>query len=742
MAATTNKAATKNQARRKAAPPWDLTALLNAADPKASLPERHLWLIRLLEWLRHAPVVERNDGDTPAGPAREPGTPRPVLRLKHLLGVLDRHPDYQARAAELLRRFWQEVDSAALLADFGFAPRMHLWGELGRRLRARILPLTPETTDLGNLFALLFPKADDADWLLAIDVPTLDRLRVYVAPADSGNGSGSGSGSSKSVMTGTFDPNGPVGAATAGPPDWRLPFLDAIMFLGSAVRAAGFSPALRQRMSPELLIERPFRQLAQVAEQVSEKVRAKAEHRPRPGGDGPGHDDAGLLQDAQYLRALLDTCRRCAASVTRHLEVHGVSVDVVFEVDQLQERTHRIDALLTCVISPAPARDIAALLAGLVRTGDDRRSVRALLSRHYSLLARKVAERSAESGEHYITRDDVAYRQMLGGAAGGGAVLAVTTVVKFGVLGLALSAFWSGFGAGLNYAASFLVIQWLHFTVATKQPAMTAPAMAEKLTDLDDDAAVEGFVDEVAHLIRSQAAGIIGNLAAVTPLVLAIQLATAAAFGTPIVGHGPAGHVLGSLTLLGPTALYAAFTGVLLFASSLIAGWVENWFVWHQLDSAIAWNPRIVARLGAARARRWSVYWRKNISGFASNTSLGMMLGVVPVVAVFFGLPIEVRHVTLSTGQLAAAVGAEGVGLLRQAPFWWCVAGIVVTGVLNVGVSFFLAFKVALRSRGIRLADRSRIYRSIRLRLATRPMSFIWPSKALVSVDGDADGRA
>ena len=31
------------------------------------------------------------------------------------------------------------------------------------------------------------------------------------------------------------------------------------------------------------------------------------------------------------------------------------------------------------------------------------------------------------------------------------------------------------------------------------------------------------------------------------------------------------------------------------------------------------------------------------------------MLGVVPVVALFFGLPIEVRHVTLSTGQLADA---------------------------------------------------------------------------------------
>jgi site-specific recombinase len=665
--------------------PWDLTALLNAADPKASLPERHLWLVRLLEWLRHAPVE---------GEAKT--TPTPVLRLKHLLGVLDRHPEHQVRVAELLRRIWSEVDNAALLADFGFAPRMDLWGELGRRLRARVLPLTPATTDLGELFALLFPHAADADWLLAIDDATLERLRTYVAPE-------------------------------RGSLAWRGPFLDAIVFLSSAVRASGFSPALRQRMSPELLVDRPFRQLARVAEQVSDHARAQNVD-PARDGLATSETEAALVQEVQYLRALLDTCRRCAASVHDHLEAHGVSVDVVFEVDQLRERTNRIDSLLSCVISPEPAREITRLLAELVRTADERRSIRGLMSSHYSLLARKVAERSAETGQHYITRDRAEYRQMLRAAAGGGMVLAATTFIKFAVMALALSAFWGGFWAGVNYAASFVLVQLLHFTVATKQPAMTAPAMAEKLADLSTDTHVEGFVDEVAQLIRSQAAGIFGNLAAVTPLVLAVQFGCQAIFGKPLINHHDAEHVLETITLLGPTAFFAAFTGVLLFASSLIAGWVENWFVWHRLDSAIAWNPRIVARLGTARAQRWGAYWRANISGFASNISLGLMLGIVPVVAAFFGLPIEVRHVTLSTGQLAAAVGTEGFGLMAHSPFWWCVAGIVVTGILNLTVSFFMAFRVALRSRGIRLVDRSRIYRAIRARLWRKPLSFIWPT--------------
>jgi site-specific recombinase len=218
-------------------------------------------------------------------------------------------------------------------------------------------------------------------------------------------------------------------------------------------------------------------------------------------------------------------------------------------------------------------------------------------------------------------------------------------------------------------------------------------------------------------------------LAICGPVVLAVQLLSQNLFGAPLVGESDAHKVLATLTLKGPCALYAAFTGVLLFVSSLIAGWAENWFVFHRLDSAIAWNPRIVARLGAARAQRWSRWWRANISGLAANVSLGLMLGLVPALAEFFALPLSVRHVTLSTGQLAAALGALGPSLLLQDAFWWCVAGIAAIGVLNLGVSFGLAFTVALRSRGLRVNQRARIARSLRQRVLKAPSSFLWPPK-------------
>jgi site-specific recombinase len=362
-----------------------------------------------------------------------------------------------------------------------------------------------------------------------------------------------------------------------------------------------------------------------------------------------------------------------------------------------------------------------------------------LLAQHYSLLARQVTERSAETGEHYITRDRKEYGDMLRRAAGGGAVIAGTTFVKFAIMGLGLSAFWTGAWSGVNYAVSFVIVMLLHWTVATKQPAMTAPALAANLPAVSGATtgpggespreAIEAFVDKVAQLIRSQAAGIFGNLALCGPLVWLVQWLATALRGAPLVGEKDAHYVLHSLTLLGPSALFAAFTGVLLFLSSLVAGWAENWFVYHRLDSAIAWNPRIVERLGAERAHRWAAWWRTHISGLAANVSLGMMLGLAPALLGFIGLPVEVRHVTLSTGQLAAALGAIGPALFQDPAFWWCVAGITVTGVLNLTVSFGLAFTVALRSRGVRLKEREQITTAIRRRLFSHPLSFLWPPK-------------
>lgn len=653
---------------------WDLSALLHSADPAATAIERHLWLVRLFDWLRQPP---------PEG--AHSLTPWPVVRMGLLLDVLETQPEISQRVGGVVHHSLRDLDSNGLLADFGFPPRQGFLSELGDRLRLAWLPGTPQTSDAGELFSLLFNQADDAAWVAALDEATLSRLLRWLEHSH-----------------GT-------------PSAWRDEMVEAVQLLASQIRANGLSKALRSRIEPSQLADRPFHQVVALAEAL------QAAHQD-------GADADALVAHAARLRAVLDRCREAADSARQHLDEWGISVDVVFQMHQMRSRAQRIELLLDAALAPSPAPAFKALWLALLSAAQDRQGIGPLFTRHYALLARKVTERSAETGEHYITRDRAEYRQMLGKAAGGGAVIGLTTLAKFALTALQVSAFWVGFLAGVNYALSFVLVHLLHWTVATKQPAMTAPALAAKLEAVGQhEGAIEGFVDEVTHLIRSQIAGIVGNLALVAPVVLAAQGLAWWAQGAPLVGEKDAHYVLHSLTLLGPTALFAAFTGVLLFASSLIAGWVENWFVFHRLESALAWNPRITDLVGPARAQPWARWWRANISGLAANVSLGMMLGVIPALAAFVGLPLEVRHVTLGMGQLAAAVGALGLAIFQQPEFWWCLAGIGVTGILNLAVSFTLAFRVALASRGLQVQERGRLYAALRQRWRQAPGSFFRP---------------
>lgn len=652
-----------------------ITTPLDSLDPGAPLALRHLWLIDALRWVRG------DESDVQAS----------VSRVRTFLDAVQATPEAQARWRRWWGQFIGTVDLTPLLADHGFAPRTAFLSEFGNRLRKKVLPGTPETTDMAELFDLLLSSRFDVRWLKALDSETLRRLRSeLIAPPE-------------------------VADSVAG--FWQSALMDALIFCVSQISATGFASEIRSRMSSEAQAQRPFHELPADFEALRRAVNAYGARSPE------------AIAAADLLRLQLDACRHAAYTVYSHLEEHGVSVGIVFRLRQLRERIVRVKELLDCLQSEQPERATAALLADLAQVGIDNRSIRALIASSSHLTAAKVAERSAESGEHYITRNGAEYREMLRKAAGGGAIVGVTVWVKFLMYGLGLTAFWGGFANGVNYATSFVVIMLLHLTLATKQPAVTAPAMVAKLREIKQPGAVRRFVDEVANLFRSQIASIVGNIGMVIPVVVLISLAMQLMTGAAMLDEGQARHVLHGISLLGPLLLFAAFTGVLLFASSIIAGWVENWYVFHNLDSAMTHNPRFTAVLGRERAARWAGFMRRNISGLAANISLGFMLGLVPAFMTFFGIGLDVRHVTLSAGQVAAAAMALGWGVFKESGFWWAVAGVLAIGPINLGVSFYLAFRLALQAQSVSEVNRLLIRAAIKRRIRAAPMSFLWPPK-------------
>src|SRR5262249_54970516 len=140
----------------------------------------------------------------------------------------------------------------------------------------------------------------------------------------------------------------------------------------------------------------------------------------------------------------------------------------------------------------------------------------------------------------------------------------------------------------------------------------------------------------------------------------------------------------------------AALTGVILWMAAMVGGWMDNWAVYHRLPQAIA-DHRLGDRLGRERMAKAAGIVSRNMAGWATNISLGFLLGPAPGFGRFLGLPIDVRHVTLSSGMLAFA-GSGLRGWFTTGWFFWALAGIATMFVLNLGVSFFLSLYTASRA--------------------------------------------
>jgi site-specific recombinase len=303
---------------------------------------------------------------------------------------------------------------------------------------------------------------------------------------------------------------------------------------------------------------------------------------------------------------------------------------------------------------------------------------------------------------------------MLSSAAGGGLLTAGTVALKCAIAALGLPIFFEGLASSFNYAGSFLLMQALGFTLATKQPAFTAAALAAEMRPVafpkpgKKHIDVHALVELIARITRSQIAAVAGNLGMVLPAALVLDALSRLVRGRPVLDAEAAHHYVLSLhpTHSG-TVVYAALTGLLLWLASLGAGWLENWVVFRRLPEALAGSPTLRRVLGPARARR---------------------LGAL-VLRRFVGAPLEVRHVTLSTGALALAGSALGPTHVLDAAFLSAMLGIALIGLLNFGVSFALALTVALKGREASGKDRLALLRALAARLVRAPLSFVLPPR-------------
>jgi site-specific recombinase len=258
---------------------------------------------------------------------------------------------------------------------------------------------------------------------------------------------------------------------------------------------------------------------------------------------------------------------------------------------------------------------------------------------------------------------------------------------------------------------------------------MTAASLAGTILGGNGAHQLDDLVTMIARISRSQLAAAVGNIACVIPAALLLDFVYVQQTGRHFLDEAAAAAAIGSFhPLHSGTIPYAALTGVLLWMSSLAAGWLENWSAYRRLPEAIEHHRagRWLGRRTMARAAR---LLQHHLSGLGGSAALGLLLGMTPVMGVFFGLPLDVRHVTLSTGSLTLAAVAHDPAAIGADALAAAAVGIAAIGLLNFGVSFALALAVAFRARQVTNLERLQLVAALARRFARAPGQFFFPPR-------------
>jgi site-specific recombinase len=368
----------------------------------------------------------------------------------------------------------------------------------------------------------------------------------------------------------------------------------------------------------------------------------------------------------------------------------------------------------------------------LVRNEKRKNSIIEFLSQGAGYLAYQIAEHKGSKGNKYITSTGREYWNMIRTAMWGGFIISFVAIFKNLLTKLKFAPIPMGLLYSINYSLGFIAIEETGSTLATKQPAFTASAVAGSLDTRKhgSEPDLENLAVTVAKVSRSQIASFFGNLIIVFPLTFIIAWLFDITFGYKIA-EGKAAlkllndqHPWNSLSWL-----YACFTGFFLFVSGLIAGYVQNKIRYGQIRDRLKRHPALKSSMSARRLDKLSLYVENNAGALFGNIALGFFLGFAGIIGTIFGLPFDIRHITIAAGN--AAIGLYGIGLSNIDSLYLLTVfgGVLGIGFFNFLVSFSLAFIVAVKSRGIHLKQYPQFLRILGRYFLHFPMDFIRPRR-------------
>ena len=437
--------------------------------------------------------------------------------------------------------------------------------------------------------------------------------------------------------------------------------------------------------------------------------------------------------DYKQIKIYLQQCLDFVDKAFKNACKFGISSKINQSLLKIRQQLRRIQDIIPILVVDNE-EDVLInsknLVSNTLKYNSHRNNVRELIDDSTRLISHLITSHTAETGTHYIATSPKEYLKMFWKASGGGIIVGFLCIFKMMMSYSHGSEFSHAVLYSLNYAFGFIIIYLLGFTLATKQPAMTAATMAKVLSDeSSSEKNYKEFANLVAKLSRTQFIAFVGNVLWSFPVALAIIYGMDW-FLEKNFAVAKADKLLKDLNPIESKAiLHACIAGFFLFISGIISGNISNSSIFNQIPERISQSPFLNQVIGAKNSKKLSDFYTKHWAGIISNFWFGIFLGVIAPLGVFLGLDLDIRHITFSAGNFALALYGKGFDIDTYT-FTISLVTIFLIGAFNFIVSFGLSMLLAFRSRKVNFGELTIIYKTILKYFIKNPLRFFIPLKS------------
>jgi len=413
------------------------------------------------------------------------------------------------------------------------------------------------------------------------------------------------------------------------------------------------------------------------------------------------------LESAQFLIVLL----------RKNKHKIGTNFHLTITTRKILEYINQIKILLTLKSNFQSEEHWEEILNRYIEYSKHKNSIRRFIIRHTDLVALEIVEHTSNKGEKYIANSQQEYWSFFLKSLIGGSIISIFALFKIAFEYHQLNPLQNALFFSFNYALCFVLVKQLGGIIATKQPAVTASAIAKGI-DKNDDLKIDS-IQNITTLIRkvskSQFISILGNL------LMALLFSCLLTFLLKFFGFNQVLNTIKPTYLIkntvpsGNLVFFAAIAGFFLALSGLISGYIDNKVVASKLAYRIRNSALLFKSDGLAN------FIDKKSGALAGNITLGFFLGTAFLLGDLLPIPIDIRHIAFSSANIGYSIMYEG---FNYNIILLALLGAILIGTINFVVSFSITLFLALKSRGASFQILPTVIKNVLKDFIRRPIGY------------------